>query len=552
MIYFLSLRDDTPKRGFWDYGLLEDLLKLDKNEYKEVSEIPQTKTADFAIVVVPARSHAELVKEINREIGKLYSVLLILMGDEESVFPVDEVKHDRIKIWVQNARRSLHDQHRRIGTGYPPQLKEHMGLSVPDKKLDWFFAGQVTHERREQMVDELKAMNDDKGYYYPTEGFTQGLDHDEYYRNLKGAKIALCPSGPETPDTFRLFEALESGTLPIADCYVPSNKDNSDFGPEFWTWLFEESPPFPQIKDWQSLPGYLENVLANWKHLSNRTTAWWIQYKRKLKYRLTDDVVELTGHSHRKVSGVDAITAVIPVSPIPSHPDTAILEETVKSIQHHLPEAEILITFDGVRDEQESRRADYEENIRRILWKCLRQWENVTPFIFDDHLHQVGMAREVLPEIKSPLLLYVEQDTPIVTDEPIDWNLVKVSVIGGESNMIRFHHEAHVPAEHDFMMIGKPGQFEKDLLRTAQWSQRPHVASVLFYERILKSHFSPGANCFIEDKMHSVLHEAYLKHGPTGWNEYRTHIYHPEGQIKRSYHTDGRQGAEKYDGKQVF
>ena len=43
-----------------------------------------------------------------------------------------------------------------------------------------------------------------------------------------------------------------------------------------------------------------------------------------------------------------SITIIVPVSPIASHPDTAILAETIESIRYHHPTAEIFLTFDGV------------------------------------------------------------------------------------------------------------------------------------------------------------------------------------------------------------
>jgi hypothetical protein len=64
------------------------------------------------------------------------------------------------------------------------------------------------------------------------------------------------------------------------------------------------------------------------------------------------------------------ITVVIPVSPIKSHPDTAILDETLDSVRYHHPTAEIILTFDGIREEQSRRWHDYEEFIRRALWRA--------------------------------------------------------------------------------------------------------------------------------------------------------------------------------------
>jgi hypothetical protein len=248
------------------------------------------------------------------------------------------------------------------------------------------------------------------------------------------------------------------------------------------------------------------------------------------------------------------ITAVVPVSVIKSHPSTEILEQTLDSIRHHLPDSEIILTFDGVRDEQYKYRLLYEEHIRRVLWLADKHYGNVCPYIFDEHQHQTGMLRHVLDDIRTPLMLYVEQDTPLVTDEPIDWYGVEWMLEFGYSNVVRFHHEAVLPEPHQHLMHGyEEVPVETKFLRTSQWSQRPHVASVAYYRRILKSHFSPNAKCFIEDKMHGVVDEAYNLDGELGWAQHRLHIYDPgQGNMKRSYHTDGRAGGPKYDDSQVW
>ena len=44
----------------------------------------------------------------------------------------------------------------------------------------------------------------------------------------------------------------------------------------------------------------------------------------------------------------DLVTVLIPVSPIPSHPSTEVLDVTIDSIRTRLPDAEIIIMFDGV------------------------------------------------------------------------------------------------------------------------------------------------------------------------------------------------------------
>lgn len=235
------------------------------------------------------------------------------------------------------------------------------------------------------------------------------------------------------------------------------------------------------------------------------------------------------------------ITVVVPVSPIPSHPDTHVLEETVASVRHHLPSAELFLSFDGVRPEQEHMREAYEEATRRTLWLADKSWGNVCPFVWDCHLHQVGMLRRVIDEIRTPLMLFVEQDTPLYTTETIDWEACSDFILSGEADVVRMYHESAVPEAHTHMMRERKGQF----LRTVQFSARPHLASTTYYKRILTDHFTPEANTFIEDPMHSACQS---------WpDEHKLWIYAPEGETwLRSRHLDGRAGEDKFESKLIF
>jgi hypothetical protein len=196
--------------------------------------------------------------------------------------------------------------------------------------------------------------------------------------------------------------------------------------------------------------------------------------------------------------------------------------------------------LDGVRDEQENMEENYNKFIDKFLWKCNFEYKKVLPVLFPKHYHQSGMMKYVLPEIKCPFILYVEQDTPL-TQDPIEWDKLKEKIRSGESNLIRFHFEAFIPECHKYLMIGEP---KDGLQATKQWSQRPHLASTDFYRAVMKL-FSDHADCFIEDFVHGQLQSG-------DWEKWRVHIYHPEGNIKRSYHTDGRAGGHKFDDVQVW
>jgi hypothetical protein len=236
------------------------------------------------------------------------------------------------------------------------------------------------------------------------------------------------------------------------------------------------------------------------------------------------------------------ITVVIPTSPIQSHPDTAIIDETIATIRYHLPDSEIILQIDGVRKEQENFTERYNEYINRVLWKCLHEWENVLPLVFDEHLHQASMMRETMPLIHTDLILYVEHDTPLITDKKIDWVKCDKFIMDGYANTIRFHFEDVIPEAHKDLVM----KTQDDFLQTYQWSQRPHLTTKVYYRELLR-HFPESARTMIEDLFHGVVMNDYKDDGMLGWGKHRLWIYHPKGGIKRSYNLDGRGAEPKYE-----
>ncbi len=489
-------------RGYWDMQLLEDLF-IKKNHHSQIGKLKE------AIVVCP--TEYQDVNELNKKISNLKRCILICTSDEENKLDLSKIKHDNIQIYATYVHKTDADV-KWLPIGYTPHSKTKGWL---EKDIDVLFAGQVNHDSRKKMI---RAISD-----IPTveldisRGFSQGLEPKDYTQKMQRAKVVPAPRGNISPDSFRLYEALEHGAAPVAE-----NR-------EFFDVLFKDYP-FPVITDYKQWRGYVEDALKGFPVIQNTSTAWWMRYKEHL----------FSDFNHK-----DDVTIVIPVSPIKSHPQTTILDETIRSIRKHL-DCRIIVTFDGVRSEQEYMKDDYQLFINNFL---ASGHDRIYPLIFDSHMHQTGMMKEALQHIDTDLILYIEQDTPLTEDREIDWELCKQALKSGESNLIRFHFEAFVPKEHKHMMIGEA---ENNLLKTAQWSQRPHLATTAFYRRVMNEYFSEEARSFIEDHMHGKLWNAYELDGEQGWNQFRVHIYHPKGDIKRSYHTDGRAGEAKFDDTQVF
>lgn len=234
------------------------------------------------------------------------------------------------------------------------------------------------------------------------------------------------------------------------------------------------------------------------------------------------------------------ITVLIPVSPIPSHPSSEVLDQTLASIQERLPESEIIIMFDGVPAWNEHLRADYEQFKQTMLWKIEHELHNTVPLVFDRHSHQSLMVKKALDLVRTPLILFSEQDTPLSGDIPFD--SIEEVVLTGYANLVRFHHEASVHPEHEYLMLDKEPieLFGVPYLRTKQWSGRPHLASTAFYRQIAEKYW--------DDQPRFIEHIMYGKVVEGEYDEFRLHVYAPEGTLVRSLHLDGRRkGAKNYD-----
>lgn len=307
-VLWLSYHEpDILARGYWDQGLLEDIFKqgsfmhhvgrsevFDFLEANDSVEIPEER--EGAIVVINGRTHVDDVLQVNSDIIRLRWCLFIETGDEEATFPWREIKHPRMKVWMMLPRMNQHDDVSfHLPNGYRPVTRSTLHeVGYQPKRFDWFFAGQVNHARREQCVQELKYLVDSgentNGNLVTTDEFgKEVLPYHRYMETMAESKVVMAPSGVESPDNFRLYEALEAGCLPIVDAFSTRNQ-----APGFWRYLFGDDIPFPIVNYWDELPKLLPELLKDYPRNANRCFAWWQLKKREIKYKLLDDVAELS------------------------------------------------------------------------------------------------------------------------------------------------------------------------------------------------------------------------------------------------------------------
>ena len=276
--YIYSKDPFDSANGKWDYGLLKQTFERNKIEEIVVETLPQE---ERAFVVIPGKGNAGKEQDISNELNNIGRVVLFITGDEENLFDVDQITHNNISIWVQYPTRK-HQKYNKLPIGAPQHIKDNLP-EYSEKTYTACFAGQVTHRRRQQLAEIMPMIKN--SIYRPTEGFAQGDEPKEYYKNLMSAKIAPAPAGVVSVDSFRFFEAIEMLCMPVAD--LRNSKGHKD---NFYHYIFDQTLMFPSTNNWTELPDIIKSILKEYPNNMHRVVSWWIKYKRDLSIKIMSDI----------------------------------------------------------------------------------------------------------------------------------------------------------------------------------------------------------------------------------------------------------------------
>lgn len=271
----------------WDQNMLDRLfanqLYPTGLEFQPHSGYPNNVAG--CILIIPGQYWAKRCYEISEAISRYDWVLLIKTGDEANILDPYQIYHRNCRWWVQtpDTRTEYEPGTRFFGVGYPPHFNN---LKPQDRDTDIFLSAQNTHARRNQCFGQVTRARGKK-MVQATPGFTKGMDPAEYALWMCAAKVAPAPSGADSPDSFRVYEALEAHAIPIADDISPTYDSAG-----YWRMLFPDAP-FPILNTYEQLPGYIEDQLKAWPANANKITAWWMRQKRNMSRWVREDLEAL-------------------------------------------------------------------------------------------------------------------------------------------------------------------------------------------------------------------------------------------------------------------
>lgn len=209
-----------------------------------------------------------------------YAYGIIFLSDEECRAPTDFYQHAQFvfrNYWHKKfvGKDNVHV----FPLGYKSGFWKHCSRqikSASERSYVWSFAGQITKKpTREAMIQAMKRVD----CYYIHETFAwadaNSLAVNRYQDLLLNTIFVPCPTGWCNLDSFRVYEALECGCIPIVE-----SRPFDYFG------LYFGKHPFLVIESWDQAPALISALLCNPIQVEERRQschAWWLAYKEKLK-----------------------------------------------------------------------------------------------------------------------------------------------------------------------------------------------------------------------------------------------------------------------------
>lgn len=157
---------------------------------------------------------------------------------------------------------------RPIPLGYAEGFPSRPPAPAQSRAYDFSFSGYL-HRARAQFKEEVARMEATgryRSFISFNDGWRAGLGTDEYADLLYDTKIALCPSGIHSTESFRAFEALKAGCVVIT-----TTKPK--------TWFYEGWPAL-EVEHWSEARRLIDEMLADPRRLAElqrRHLRWWAE-----------------------------------------------------------------------------------------------------------------------------------------------------------------------------------------------------------------------------------------------------------------------------------
>ena len=249
---------------------------LNKVEFEVIQSEKDLDSEDILIIV---DSNIEKKEELYTKLELICSkMFLIHLGDETGEYDSSLIYSKFNYVWRAFClSRYFNDKKVScIPIGY--KSGTFLKKEIVKRKYKWAFIGTPHKSSRHDLLFQLSGI--EPSYSHKTEKFNkQIIDVGKMSEILTSTKFIPCPNGFVHPETYRLYEALECGCIPIVE--------NAH---KYYDRLFFNNP-FIKVDRWIEV----KPVVEKWeddqiKQKREECKTWWNQYKKKLQEFITNKI----------------------------------------------------------------------------------------------------------------------------------------------------------------------------------------------------------------------------------------------------------------------
>lgn len=277
----------------WEYDWISELLEDIETEIIVTNTFENLPPLENCVVVCNHAVNYRAYLDALRRNGNQYGV--ILLSDENVMEPMEYVHDPNCKFVARNYFHPFYHLHPKVfvfGLGYKTGFTkvDDEFKTFKDRELDWCFAGSVHNDKRKEAIEKFKNYSGDYKLH-TCSGFnaTDGLSTEEYRKLLNNCKFALCPQGQENMDSFRIYEALEAGAVPV----TIKHSQHMIIEPSYWHAIFygDLNLPFVIGADWDDAVNQLKNLkIQDCEKMQSNCQAFWSRWKTTWKTKFSKNI----------------------------------------------------------------------------------------------------------------------------------------------------------------------------------------------------------------------------------------------------------------------
>jgi Exostosin family len=280
----------------WEIDWLRDLLgaelagRIERTSFETVGA-----SEDCTIITSFNLPYRALLKRL-AQAGRHFAVLLL--SDEMLSDATEYIDDERCAFVARNylhPRTFSHPKSVVFGLGYKKEFHVDPASILPASRRPcvWNFMGSIHNDNRRQALAAFASLA--PNFVHKTSHFNSPdyLDVHAYQSAIESSQFTLCPQGHVNIDSFRFYEALEAGSIPV----VLERAPHLDARPSYWHVLFGTQEPLPFIvaPSWDEARSQAQALLASGRidDAQRKCRLFWDQWKAIWRFRIQRRLLDL-------------------------------------------------------------------------------------------------------------------------------------------------------------------------------------------------------------------------------------------------------------------